>query len=101
MQHVTIVLPPVLRRKHSAALGMCDRSQGSGHVEVAATTVRSALVSLHRQHPLIYQELCNETGAVRQHINLFVNDDCIDKSELEHPLESGDILSILTAVSGG
>jgi molybdopterin converting factor small subunit len=46
--------------------------------------------------------VCDETGAVRRHVNLFVNDSFLSKRDgLDTPLASGDILTIMPAVSGG
>jgi molybdopterin converting factor small subunit len=46
--------------------------------------------------------VCDETGAVRRHINLFVNSSHVrDRDGLDTPLAAGDVLTILPAVSGG
>jgi molybdopterin converting factor small subunit len=46
--------------------------------------------------------VCDETGAVRRHLNIFVNTDNIhDVDGLDTALAPGDVLSILPAVSGG
>jgi len=50
-------------------------------------------------HP---RSICDETGAVRRHVNLFVNIDNIrDGAGLDTALASGDIITIMPAVSGG
>jgi len=46
--------------------------------------------------------ICDETGAVRRHINLFVNRSHVrDLQGLDTPLAAGDVLFVLPAVSGG
>jgi molybdopterin converting factor small subunit len=46
--------------------------------------------------------VCDETGAVRQHINVFVNSTHMrDREGLDTALASGDTIIILPAVSGG
>ena len=68
----------------------------------AVSTVRHALGQLEQQHPAVYRSVCDETGAVRQHIGVFVNESHIrDRAGLDTPLGRGDTLTILPAVSGG
>jgi molybdopterin converting factor small subunit len=71
-------------------------------VHVSAGTVRAALEQLASSHPALYRSVCDETGAVRRHINLFVNSTLVRGDPgLDTVLESRDVLSIMTAVSGG
>jgi molybdopterin converting factor small subunit len=68
----------------------------------AATSVRAALAQLEQSHGSLYRSVCDETGAVRQHIGVFVNEAHIrDRDGLDTPLRPGDTLTILPAVSGG
>lgn len=74
---------------------------GSSRLDVAAGTVREALDQL-QQHPKLYRCICDETDAVRRHLNLFINDELLDRGAgLDAPLQPGDQLFIMTAVSGG
>ena len=60
------------------------------------------LVELEERYPDLYSGVCDETGAVRRHINLFVNADHIrDRDGLDTSLVQGDEVMILPAVSGG
>jgi molybdopterin converting factor small subunit len=64
--------------------------------------VRAVLEALHDAYPGLYRCLCNATGAVRTHIHLFVNDDFLHhRNGLDTRLESGAVLSVFQAVSGG
>jgi len=64
--------------------------------------VRAALEELERRHPALYRSVCDETGAVRRHVNLFVNARHMrERDGLDTPLKAGDVLTILAAVSGG
>jgi molybdopterin synthase sulfur carrier subunit len=75
---------------------------GARTLELSATTVRSALDELSRRYPALYVNICDETGAVRRHIGVFVNEDHIrDLHGLDTPLVPGDAVTILPAVSGG
>jgi molybdopterin converting factor small subunit len=77
-------------------------SNGESELSVSATTVRAALAQLKQSHPSLHKSVCDETGAVRRHVNLFVNSSHIrDLEQLDTPLAPGDNLIILPAVSGG
>ena len=90
---VTIHLPATLRAYcHEAAPELI----------LSAATVRAALEQLERSHPLLYRSICDDTGAVRRHVNLFVNNSFLhDREGLDTVLAPGDVLSIMPAVSGG
>lgn len=75
---------------------------GAPELELAAPSVRAALEELERSQPALHRGVCDETGAVRRHINLFVNSSHMrDREGLDTPLVAGDVLTILPAVSGG
>jgi molybdopterin converting factor small subunit len=60
------------------------------------------LEDLERIHPGLYRSVCDETGAVRRHVNLFVNElHMRDRDGLDTALAPGDKVTILPAVSGG
>jgi molybdopterin converting factor small subunit len=67
-----------------------------------APSVRAALEELELRYPALHRSICDETGAVRRHINLFVNTQHMrDRNGLDTSLEPGDVVTIMTAVSGG
>ena len=71
-------------------------------IVLRAATVGSALDQLDGNHPSLYRSICDETGAVRRHLNLFVNSANIrDRDALATQLEPGDVIVVLPAVSGG
>tara|TARA_R110002072_G_scaffold303123_1_gene494758 strand:- start:211675 stop:211956 length:282 start_codon:yes stop_codon:yes gene_type:complete len=75
---------------------------GRSQLIVSAATVGEALQQLEQNHPAVYRSTCDETGAVRRHIHLFVNNDLLKgDNSFETPLDSGDTLFIMPAVSGG
>jgi len=78
------------------------RVAGATELSISAASVRSALGELERLHPDLYTGICDETGAVRRHVNLFVNTRHIrDREGLDTALIEGDVLVVLPAVSGG
>lgn len=79
-----------------------DCCAGAAELSIVAASVRDALAQIEQRYPSLYRSVCDETGTVRRHVNLFVNtSDIRDRDGLETPLVPGDILTILPAVSGG
>ena len=75
---------------------------GARELALSAASVRATLEELERDYPRLYRNVCDETGAVREHINVFVNRDHMrDREGLDTELTSGDTVIILPAVSGG
>jgi len=79
-----------------------DCCAGASELDLSATNLRAVLEELERRYPALYRSVCDETGAVRRHINLFVNTHHMrDRHGLDTPLCPGDEVTILPAVSGG
>ncbi len=77
-------------------------SGGAARLELGAGTVKAALEILERSQLALYRNVCDETGALRRHLNVFVNADNIrDLQGLDTMLAPGDVLTFLPAVSGG
>ena len=77
-------------------------SGGRSRLEIAAATVRAALEALEGSQAALHRNICDETGALRRHLNVFVNADNIrDLRGLDTALSAGDVLTFLPAVSGG
>lgn len=75
---------------------------GCAEVSVQANTVGEVLAALKRDFPALYQCVCDETDAVRRHINVFVNNDLVHhRGGTPTRLHKGDVISIFQAVSGG
>src|SRR5690349_5057296 len=83
-----------------AALRAC--CQGARELSLSVPSVRAALEHIERSHPSLYRSICDETAAVRRHVNLFVNTSHVrDREGLDTALAPGDVITILPAVSGG
>ena len=90
---VTIQIPATLRTYcHDA----------TSELVLSAATVRAALGQLDRSHPMLYRSICDETGMLRQHVNLFVNSTLLGRGQLmKYIFKPSDALWIMPAVSGG
>ena len=83
-----------------AALRAC--CQGASELSLSAASMRAVLEELERRHPALHRSICDETGSVRRHVNLFVNASHVrDREGLDTLLAPGDVVTILPAVSGG
>ena len=75
---------------------------GVTQLSLLAQTVRAALEDLERSQNALYRNICDETGTVRRHLNVFVNSDNVrDLDGVDTKLTPGDVVTILPAVSGG
>jgi molybdopterin converting factor small subunit len=75
---------------------------GAAELAISAHTVRAALEDLERSQAALYRNVCDETGTLRRHLNVFVNTDNVrDLDGVDTPLMPGDVITILPAVSGG
>jgi sulfur-carrier protein len=75
---------------------------GASQLSLEADTVRRALECLERRECALYRNICDETGAVRRHLNVFVNAENVrDLDGVDTTLRPGDEVTILPAVSGG
>ncbi|HWX56470.1 MAG TPA: MoaD/ThiS family protein [Verrucomicrobiae bacterium] len=65
-------------------------------------TMRDALAALWVLHPGLRDRVVDEQGEVRQHINIFVGNECIRFADgLATPVPDGSEVLIVPAVSGG
>jgi sulfur-carrier protein len=71
-------------------------------IPIDAATVSEAIRALDETHPGLAAYLVDETGALRRHVNLFINNAWLrDRQTLSDPLEPGDRLLVMQALSGG
>ena len=89
---VTIYVPGPLR----------SYCAGAAQLSISAGTVRAVLEALERSQSALYRNICDETGTVRRHLNVFVNSDNMrDLDGVDTALTAGDEITIVPAVSGG
>jgi molybdopterin converting factor small subunit len=83
-------------RPHAEGAKVVELSVGDG------ATVADVLDALDAVHPAVGRRVRDETGAQRQHVNLFVGPDNVrDLDGLGSLVPAGAEISILPAVSGG
>lgn len=70
--------------------------------ELSGTSVREAFDALFERHPQLRRYLLTDTGAVRRHVNVFLNETLIkDRRALSDAVSPGDTIHVIQAVSGG
>lgn len=75
---------------------------GERSFEVEARTLDGALQAAVERYPMLSRHLWDEDGRQRRHVNLFYNDQALRwMADLAFPVEDGDEVVILQAVSGG
>ena len=92
-------MPTITLHVHGALRTYCA---GREQLSISAPTVRAALDDLERNQFALYRNVCDETGKVRRNLNIFVNSDNVrDLDGVDATLATGDVVTILPAVSGG
>jgi sulfur-carrier protein len=77
---------------------LSELAGGRRELELDGTTVAEVLQALEREHPDVKGWILDERGAIREHINVFVNK---EYGREETALGPGDRVHILPAISGG
>jgi len=77
-------------------------SGGITETEAEGATVSALLEDLDRRLPGLRAYVVNETGALRRHVNVFVDGQPVaDRAALSDALRPGSTVHILQALSGG
>jgi molybdopterin converting factor small subunit len=75
---------------------------GERSVAAEGSTLGELIQNVDRAHPGFASQLLEPSGAQRQFVNIYVNDEDVRYLEgLETRVEEGDVISILPAVAGG
>lgn len=89
---ISVLIPTPLR----------NLTQNLDTVSVEADNVDALVTALEAKHPGLGGRLCDDTGALRRFINLYVNDEDIRFLQgKDTPLKDGDHVSIVPAIAGG
>src|SRR5215218_1985435 len=89
---VTVFIPTALRQF----------AGGRAEISVEAATAGGALDKVMAEHAELRRHLYTEQGALRNFVNVYVNDDDIRHAQkLDTPVKDGDTVSIIPAIAGG
>ena len=77
---------------------LSELAGGKGELELEGATVAEALRALERDHPDVRGWILDEHGAIREHINVFVNKEYGQEATA---VGERDQLHVIPAISGG
>jgi molybdopterin synthase sulfur carrier subunit len=87
----SVVVPPPYR----------GPTGGQERIEVAGETVGACLAAVGERFPGFAEQIFDPQGRVHRFVDLFVNGDQIERSDLDRSVASGDSVEILAAIAGG
>lgn len=71
-------------------------------LEIDAARVSELIAELERRFPGLAHYVTDERGALRKHVNIFVDEQTVlDRERLSDPLQATSRVAILQALSGG
>ena len=77
---------------------LSELAGGKRELDLEGATVAEVLKALEREHPDTRGWILDERGAIREHINVFVNK---EYGREETSVTPGDCLHVIPAISGG
>jgi molybdopterin synthase sulfur carrier subunit len=77
---------------------LSELAGGNRELELEGATVAEVLKALEREHPGTRGWILDEHGAIREHINVFVNK---EYGREDTSVTSADRLHVIPAISGG
>jgi molybdopterin synthase sulfur carrier subunit len=92
MSSVTVRIPAPLRKL----------TGNNSDVPAEGANVSAVIDNLETNHPGLKARLCDDSGAIRPFVNIYLNDE--DIRFLDGPdtvLNEGDLVSIVPAIAGG
>lgn len=93
------IMPTILVDIPEPLRGLAD---GAAELPASGSTVDAALADLGMRYRALTQRVLTRGGAMREYVNLFLNDSDIRAAEgLKTPVREGDVLMIVPSVAGG
>jgi molybdopterin synthase sulfur carrier subunit len=77
---------------------LSELAGGRRELELDGSTVAEVLEALEREHPDVKGWILDEHGAIREHINVFVNK---EYGQEDTAVAASDQLHVIPAISGG
>ena len=91
-----------MRARVHLPLALREETGGLAALDVVCATAGQAIDALCASHPTLRRHLLDESGALRPHVNVFVNDtDARARDGLATPIASGDVVHIVPSIAGG
>jgi molybdopterin synthase sulfur carrier subunit len=75
---------------------------GSKSIQADGATIAEVLQGVNERFPGFREQITMEDGSLHRFVNIYINDEDIRfMQQLDTPVESGDVVSILPALAGG
>lgn len=79
-----------------------QRVVGAKMVQTEGNTVAEILAKMNTDYPGFREQITMEDGSLHRFVNIYINDEDIRfMQQLETPVATGDVVSILPALAGG
>ncbi|TLZ52883.1 MAG: MoaD/ThiS family protein [Methanobacteriota archaeon] len=89
---VLVVLPAALR----------EYARGASEVRASGGTLDALLSNLDAKFPGIRQRVLQDTGVLREYVNVFVNGDQVEQADPRRVrVADGDTVHIIPSIAGG
>ncbi len=73
-----------------------------GEVDAEGATIGGLIEDLEKKYPGLKERLCDETGAIRRFVNIYINEEDIRFMQgKDTSVKDGDEISIIPAIAGG
>ncbi len=81
---------------------MLQRVVGAKSVRTEGSTIAEVLEKLNADYPGFREQITMEDGSLHRFVNIYINDEDIRfMQQMETPVATGDVVSILPALAGG
>lgn len=80
---------------------LSERIGSRGEIQVEATTVRESLERVVEKYPDFGKLLWSDNKQINSAILVFLEDEKINSSDLERPVENAAQIDVIPAISGG
>lgn len=77
-------------------------TEGKDEVDASGANIGAIIEDLEKNYPGLKERLCDDKGAVRRFVNIYLNEEDIRfLDSLESDVKDGDAVSIVPAIAGG
>jgi len=76
-------------------------TRGEARIEVAGRTVRACIEEVEASYPGFQELVFDAKGELQRFVRLFVNDEQLERDDLDAPVSGDDTVAIMASAAGG